>query len=110
MDIKELEQQLEEANEECDWWREQVRECHDHLTRFGIGKGHWSLLGRLALLQAEPKGNVFESRVVRLLLTIRGLTDLCDKANLAGIELDAARGILRESADWDPSLEEKGNE
>lgn len=49
-----IEDKIAELEEERDWWHNQVKECHKHLSALGIGKEHWSLLGRLELVVRAP--------------------------------------------------------
>lgn len=97
-----LEEALEDWTGYIESLESEIQAVHKNLTRYGIGKSHWSLLGRVDLLQGDPKGNVFESRVVILLLAIKGLVALCDEGGLNGIEVEAARHLLLESHEWCP--------
>lgn len=92
----------------------ELGEAHAHLTKFGVNKPHWSLSGRLVLLIDEPKTNVFESMVVKLLAVLADLARCCeellDQAAREGWlppESEApkhAKMLLRDAETWYPGF------
>jgi hypothetical protein len=105
---------LEDGDGHVAYLQDELLEAHNHLTKFGIGKTHWSLPGRLALLTDEPKGNVFESQIVKLLAVLADLTRCCEDllAQVAkeGLppterkELKHAKMLLEDAETWHPGF------
>lgn len=88
---------LQEELEDC---RTEISMCHAHLNEIGIGKVHWSLLGRLRLLQSERVGGPFESRVVQLVKIIQSLVRVCDRDGVKDTgELTRAKDMLAHKAE-----------